>query len=149
MKQTVIIMLLIASPAAAQNWERTSNVLPSVNVGASMMHAGNSGPRWACLGLNTGIAMGITEILKRTVREDRPDHSDRRSFPSGHTTLAAVTSGPWLSVGIPLTLGTAAGRIGARKHHWWDTVAGGLIGFSVQRWGCHSPESGGVNWGRR
>lgn len=34
--------------------------------------------------LSAGVALG----LKRGINEWRPDHSDQRSFPSGHTTMA-------------------------------------------------------------
>ena len=36
--------------------------------------------------------VGATYILKYAVREERPDHSNRHSFPSGHTSTTFATA---------------------------------------------------------
>ena len=39
-------------------------------------------------GLFTGVTtLGVSYLLKFTVKKDRPDHSNRYSFPSAHTAL--------------------------------------------------------------
>ena len=39
-------------------------------------------------GLFTGVTtLGVSYLLKFTVKKDRPDHSNRYSFPSAHTSL--------------------------------------------------------------
>ena len=47
---------------------------------------------WSRFVVNTtvsaGMAFGVKTILKNVVNEERPDHSDDQSFPSGHTALA-------------------------------------------------------------
>ncbi len=83
-----------------------------------------------------GSASVITLIGKALVDEERPDNSDNDSFPSGHTAkaFAAATTlhrrHGW-KTGFPAyavaTL-TGVARERARKHHWYDVVAGAAIG---------------------
>lgn len=79
---------------------------------------------------------GATFILKYTVKERRPDGSNFHSFPSGHSAVSFATATylqrryGW-KFGVPayaLASYVAWGRCFARKHHWWDVVAGGAIG---------------------
>tara|TARA_R110001592_G_scaffold363372_2_gene686147 strand:- start:8175 stop:8717 length:543 start_codon:yes stop_codon:yes gene_type:complete len=83
-----------------------------------------------------GTATGVSLVGKALVDEERPDDSDNDSFPSGHTAnaFAAATTlhrrYGW-EVGFPAyavaTL-TGVARERARKHHWYDVVAGAAIG---------------------
>jgi len=55
-------------------------------------------------GLFTGVTtLGVSYLLKFTVKKDRPDHSNRYSFPSAHTSLlfanAAFVTQIWLEMG--------------------------------------------------
>ncbi|MCR4917349.1 MAG: phosphatase PAP2 family protein [Alphaproteobacteria bacterium] len=74
--------------------------------------------------------------LKYLVPEERPDHSDKHSFPSGHT--ASAFSGaafihkrygikraiiPYIAAGF-----TGFSRVQAKRHHIHDVIAGGAIG---------------------
>ena len=82
---------------------------------------------------------GTAYILKHTIKEWRPDHSDRQSFPSGHTAVvfAGATSlhkeygkhSVWISVGgYTLATFVAIDRIAKDRHHWYDVAAGAAIG---------------------
>lgn len=81
-------------------------------------------------------ALGTTMILKYTIHNKRPDNSDSHSMPSGHTASAFVSAAflqrryGW-SIGAPaFAIATYTGwaRIYAKRHDFWDVLAGGAIG---------------------
>lgn len=87
-------------------------------------------------GYTAAATAGATLILKFAVDEDRPDHSNRQSFPSAHT-AATFANAAFLQrrygwkLGAPayaLAAYTAFGRVFAKKHHYWDVLAGAAIG---------------------
>ena len=83
-----------------------------------------------------GSATVIAQSGKALVDEERPDDSDDDSFPSGHTANAFASATTlhrrygW-QTGVPAyavaTL-TGVARERARKHHWYDVLAGAVIG---------------------
>ena len=86
-----------------------------------------------------GLNAGVTYSLKHTVHEMRPDGTDNRSFPSGHTAVAfcgATTLmheyrkvSPWIGVaGYAVATGVAVDRVRRNRHHWYDVAAGAAIG---------------------
>jgi len=96
-------------------------------------------------GCAIGSALGMTEALKAAVGRTRPDQSDDKSFPSGHSTagfsLAALTSRNLDS--IPLRRGVRTGlkavtyamgvtvgwaRVESLSHFPSDFLAGAAIG---------------------
>lgn len=92
-------------------------------------------------GLKQGVftalaAGGATLILKFSIREQRPDHSNFHSFPSGHSAVTFASAAflqrryGWKFGGPAYALATytAVGRVIGKKHHWWDVVAGAAIG---------------------
>lgn len=92
------------------------------------------------------VNAGMTYALKRTIHERRPDGTDNRSFPSGHTSIAfcGATSlmheyykvSPWIGVaGYAVATTVAVDRVRRNRHHWGDVVAGAAIG-------CLSAEAG-------
>jgi membrane-associated phospholipid phosphatase len=78
----------------------------------------------------------ITEGLKSLVHEQRPDHSDYNSFPSGHATAAftvATMQAHYHPRQALLWYGGAtligASRVQLDRHYWHDVVAGAAIGY--------------------
>lgn len=87
------------------------------------------------------VTQVYTTAVKLAVGRERPDGSNRMSFPSGHTsnafTAASVLAahyGP--RVGVPaygLATFIAVSRLAASKHHFSDIVAGAGLGWGIGR----------------
>jgi membrane-associated phospholipid phosphatase len=81
-------------------------------------------------------AKALSYGLKEAFPELRPDRSDRKSFPSGHTSVsfagaATLQNRYGWKVGLPAQFVAAFvgfARVKADKHHWYDVVAGAAIG---------------------
>jgi membrane-associated phospholipid phosphatase len=91
--------------------------------------------------VSAGMAFGVKTILKSLVNEERPDHSDDHSFPSGHAALAFAVArsidkefrreSVWIPI-VGYATATAIGveRVVSDRHHWYDVVAGAGIGLA-------------------
>ena len=105
--------------------------------------AGHNWPRFA---VNTIASVGVAYVgktaLKAMVKEERPDHSDNKSFPSGHTAMAFAAARSIdkefrkESIWIPIAgyaAATAVGieRVANDRHHWYDVVAGAAVGYGA------------------
>lgn len=86
--------------------------------------------------LTAGTTLGLTYLLKFCVHEQRPDRTNYLSFPSAHTSAAFATAAfvqrryGW-KLGIPayaVATYIGWGRVFAKKHNWWDVLAGAAIG---------------------
>ena len=132
--------LIAASPAAADphGWDQASNIGRDALVVAALGVPAVQGD-WAG-SLQAGgsilVAGGATYGLKRLFPEERPDQSDRQSFPSGHTAVSFAAAASlenrygW-KTGLPAFAVAAfvgVARVQARKHRWDDVLAGAVLG---------------------
>lgn len=117
----------------------TQVIVPAYAAGMAVMEDGWDGVKQFAFAFTaTEIAVGG---LKGIVHETRPDGSNQKSFPSGHT--AAAFSGatfihkryglkqavvPYILAGF-----TGYSRIQAKKHYFHDVVAGAAIS-SLATW---------------
>ena len=92
--------------------------------------------------LDAAIVNGVyTEVLKKTVKRERPNGEDNQSFPSGHTsnafTLATVVQRHYgWKIGAPayaLAGIVGVSRLQQNKHYLSDVVMGGALGYIVGR----------------
>lgn len=86
---------------------------------------------------STALALGSTVVLKYSISEDRPNHRDNHSFPSGHS-AASFSSAEFLRMrygweyGVPAYLVAtfvAYSRVHAKQHYLHDVIAGSAIGI--------------------
>lgn len=143
----VISLFLVVSPACAEEIHRTHAqkgvktstdvvlvALPVATLAGVLIEQDWTGLKQ--LALSEATNFGASMLIKCIVREDRPDHSNRHSFPSGHTSISFATATflqrryGW-KFGVPayvLSTYVGWGRVFAKKHHWWDVLAGAAIG---------------------
>lgn len=138
------IALFAAVPAHAGpraydgDWATASDIaaggLVAWSVGVPLIDGDEKGALQA--GLSIAAAQGVSQLLKLTVHETRPDGSDDRSFASAHSAMAfaAATSilkrrGPEEGIPAMAVAGfTGLARVEAGKHYWHDVAAGAAIG---------------------
>jgi len=136
MAMAVCLVVSVASSALAQvgteplAWEPEhralaeglSNALIGVQVAGSVIYdvkawkKGDYAPAFRS-GCSIVLAVGLSELLKRAVHEERPDGSDNRSWPSGHSASSMALSGWNFTFGVPVSVMTGFLRNNANKHH--------------------------------
>lgn len=86
------------------------------------------------------LSGGVVLLMKNAFGELRPDGSDRKSFPSGHTAIAFTnasllfheyrsTSLPYALSGYAFAVGTAYLRMANNRHYISDVLTGAGIGM--------------------
>lgn len=89
--------------------------------------------------IGLGISTGLTNLLKHSITERRPDGTDKHSMPSGHSSLAYFCAtvldrefghhSPWISIaGYTAATATQLQRIHRNRHYINDVVTGAGIG---------------------
>lgn len=155
------LSLCTASPAVAgtDDWNTASNIGRDALVISAFalpaIHRDWTGAKQAAFSL--GSAQLVTLGLKSTIDEERPDGSDDRSFPSGHTSIsfaAAATIGKrygW-EYGLPahaVAVFVGVARVKADKHFVHDVIVGAVIG-EASGWIFTRPKDSNVHflpWG--
>jgi membrane-associated phospholipid phosphatase len=87
------------------------------------------------------IAEGLTQTLKYTTRRERPDHSGRNSFPSGHaaetfafaTALERHLGWRYAAPAYAFASYVAVSRLPANRHWLSDAVFGASVGIIAGR----------------
>ena len=171
---SISVSLLMATPASARDekaWNDSGSIARDALVLTAFALPAAKGDWKGDLQAlaSLGGAFLDATALKETIRERRPDGSDNKSFPSGHASAAFAAAATlqnrygW-KIGLPAqAVATFVGvsRVEARKHHWYDVVAGAAIGetsgflltkklnqnVSVTPWG--DSKSGGVSLSMR
>ena len=136
----IVIPVTCASPATAspKGWADASDIGRNLLVGAALGVPAVQGDWHGDLeaGSSMLVAGGTTFALKELIHERRPDRSDDKSFPSGHTSVSFAAAASlekrygW-EAGLPaLLLASFVGvaRVRADKHYVHDVLAGAVIG---------------------
>lgn len=144
-----------ASAQTVDKWNNASHVLavglPMLAAGAAFNEGDSAGMQQ--LTLTMASAVGAAELLKRSISAQRPDGSDDKSFPSGHTAVAFAAVRfmdkrygsaiapytPWLYAAAGLT---GLARVEANKHYWHDVAAGALLGWGAANWWAEPIQGG-------
>lgn len=99
---------------------------------------------WQRFAVNTIASVGVAYVgktaLKAMIKEERPDHSDNKSFPSGHAAMAFAAARSidkefrkdciWIPIaGYAAATAIGVERVASDRHHWYDVVAGAAVGF--------------------
>jgi membrane-associated phospholipid phosphatase len=145
--------LNIAFAGGAQNWSNASDVLA---VGLPLVASGkalNSGDTNDIkdLAFSLGTSIVVTQGLKSSIHENRPNGAGNDSFPSGHSAVAftaarfyekryASEESPYLYAAAGLT---ALARVKADKHYNKDVLAGAALGYASAEYFTR-PASGGI-----
>jgi membrane-associated phospholipid phosphatase len=156
-KLAAVGCLLLATPAQASDkgWGAASDIgrdgLVVVALGLPAVQSDWKGTKEAAFSI--GATSLVSEVLKQTVSEERPDRSNDKSFPSGHTSVSFAAAATlykrngW-QVGIPAHLVAAfvgVARVKADKHFIHDVIAGAVIG-EASGWIFTSPRNAKVQW---
>ncbi len=118
------------------NWDKSSEQRKTIHW--------ESGHNWPRFIVNTGasviVAFGTKSALKAIFNEERPDHSDNKSFPSGHASMAFAAARSidkefrkdciWIPIaGYATATAIGVERVINDRHHWYDVAAGAAIGI--------------------
>lgn len=154
---TLSSTLLLATPAHAgeDDWATASDIgrgaLVATALGLPAVRGDWEGAKQAAFSL--GATYAVTTGLKLAIEEERPDASNDKSFPSGHTSSSFAAAATlhkrhgW-QVGVPAHIVAAfvgVARVKADKHYVHDVIAGAAIGEAAG-WLLTSRKNEKVQW---
>ena len=105
-----------------------------------------TGHNWPRFAVNTIASVGVAYVgktaLKAMIKEERPDHSDNKSFPSGHAAMAFAAARSidkefrkdcvWIPIaGYAAATAIGIERVANKHHHWYDVLAGAGVGVGA------------------
>jgi membrane-associated phospholipid phosphatase len=138
----VVLALFAATPTGAATNQGLADIGTGVAIALPVAAAGISYWKddWQGIGqlaFTTGATVGTALLLKQFVKEERPDMSDNRSFPSDTAALAfAPASYLWYrygwEYGVPAygaAIFSGYTRVASDEHHWWDVAASAGIAW--------------------
>ncbi len=135
----------------AENFFKAGEVLGELGTllgGASVVYAVGrikDHPRVSHVGMDLiqslAISEGLTQTLKYTTRRERPDHSGRNAFPSGHaantfafaTALERHLGWRYFVPAYVFASYVAVSRLPANRHWFSDVVFGASVGIIAGR----------------
>ncbi len=129
---------LIATPVQANGWNEAGRAgevaLVAAALGKTIAEKDRDGAKQFAFHLGPTIA--TTEVLKRVVGSERPNGSNDRSFPSGHTSISFSAAGhlharygwEWGAPALAVAAFVGWSRVEAKQHRWEDVIAGALLG---------------------
>jgi membrane-associated phospholipid phosphatase len=131
-----LAFVLLASAASAQSSiEKAADWTSTGLVGVNMAGEAIYSIRHHCVKdflLKNGLSVVSAEGLKLVVHEDRPNHFDKKSWPSEHSWLAAMNTGWSYKLSWTFAFGAGAGRVISNYHNPWDVASGLLIGGALE-----------------
>jgi membrane-associated phospholipid phosphatase len=99
-----------------------------------------------------GATVVVTEVFKRTIKSERPDHTNDESFPSGHATraFAAATyvhrrhgfGSAWPLYALSVYVGHT--RVAAQRHRWGDVAGAAAIAAASSWWLVEPKQTAGM-----
>src|SRR4030095_7931546 len=149
--------LFLATPAHAGegDWSTASDIGPGARGhtarGLPAVQGAWRGTKQAAFSI--GAISIVTTGLKLVIEEERPDESNDKSFPSGHTSSSFAAAATlhkrfgW-EVGVPAHLVAAfvgVARVKADKHFVHDVIAGAAIG-EASGWLLTDRKNDKVQW---
>ena len=136
------VLLLSANGSSADDGTKRAGdiltvALPVVAAGLSVAHGDTNG-LWQLMESEAATTL-LTEVLKYSTHEMRPNGKGDKSFPSLHASVAFsaaqyLQSRAGWEYGVPAyLLATLVGysRVYTKEHYWKDVVGGAALGASV------------------
>lgn len=154
------LLLSSLSPCIAwadqtNKWSATSDLLavglPAVAGLMAYTEGDSEGLKQLALAQASTVAS--SEVLKGLFKAPRPNGSNNRSFPSGHTAVAFSAAsyvdlryGSGLGLWRPVLYGVAGlvgvGRVEAKEHRWVDVIGGAALGYGITAYWAESSQAG-------